>query len=141
MVLPKVINAVKYTAETLKGAAVTLANPNAPIEQSKVIAHRMPARPFTMGERLRMFSWRHCWKYVPVLRFYVFSGIILYGVVKYVLPIKPRNVIQYHDAYEGIHHHEVEQWKGAIQNRQDALYFQKYNPLKKEGEIDVSGHH
>lgn len=29
---------------------------------------------------------------------------------------------------------------GTRQNRQDAEYFKKYNPLKKEGEAEV-GHH
>ena len=36
--------------------------------------------------QIRMWSWRHCWKYLPVFRFYIYSGIIMYGVYKFVLP-------------------------------------------------------
>uniref|UniRef100_A0A0N4ZSA8 Uncharacterized protein n=1 Tax=Parastrongyloides trichosuri TaxID=131310 RepID=A0A0N4ZSA8_PARTI len=141
MVVSKIFGALKYTGETAKGAVMVLANPNAPIEKSIVIPHRMPARPFTSAEWFRMWSWRHCWKYLPVFRYYVFSGFIVYGVFKFVLPIKPRHGIQYTQGYENSHHHEVEKWYGYRQKVQDALYFKKYNPLKKEGEVDVSGHH
>uniref|UniRef100_A0A0K0EIL3 Uncharacterized protein n=1 Tax=Strongyloides stercoralis TaxID=6248 RepID=A0A0K0EIL3_STRER len=141
MVVSKVFDTLKYTGETLKGAAICLASPNAPVEKSKIIASHMPARPFTPAEWFRMWSWRHCWQYVPMFRFFVFSGMISYGIIKYVLPIKPNHIIQKHQMQENVHHHEVEKWYGYRQQVQDALYFKKYNPLRKEGEVDVSGHH
>lgn len=36
--------------------------------------------------QLRMWSWRHCWKYLPIFRFYIYSGIIMFGILKYVVP-------------------------------------------------------
>lgn len=104
-----------------------------------------------------MWSWRYSWKYMPIFRNFLYSGLIVYGVIKFVLPskyfkniftiyyyfilVKPRHKIQYAQAVENAHHHEVEKFYGYRQKVQDALYFKKYNPLKKEGEIDVSGHH
>lgn len=102
MVFEKVWAASKWTAETARGAAVTLVSPNAPIPES-ALHPRMPARPWTAAEwvgyhslitniylhkifQLRMASWRHMWRYLPVMRYYVFSGFILYGVYKFVLP-------------------------------------------------------
>uniref|UniRef100_A0AC35TJH2 ATP synthase subunit f, mitochondrial n=1 Tax=Rhabditophanes sp. KR3021 TaxID=114890 RepID=A0AC35TJH2_9BILA len=139
MVVSKIVSALQFTGETVKGAALVLANPNAKIPESKIVSH-MPARPFTGPEWLRMWSWRHNWKLLPVFRYYVFSGMIVYGIFKFVLPIKPRHGIQYTQGYENSHHHEVEHWYGYRQQVQDALYFKKYNPLKKAGEAEVGGH-
>ncbi|CAO4380773.1 Protein CBR-RIL-1 [Caenorhabditis briggsae] len=139
MVVGKLFEAAKWTAETVKGAAVVVASPNAPIPATD-LHPRMPARPWTAQEYLRMWSWRHCWKYLPVFRFYIYSGVILYGVYKFVLPIKPRHMVQYTKGKEDHHHHEVEHWWGIRQKLADKEYFKKYNPLKKEGEVEV-GHH
>lgn len=49
IMLNKVWDATKWTVETARGAAVTLASPNAPIPESQLHA-RMPARPWTAGE-------------------------------------------------------------------------------------------
>lgn len=46
----------------------------------------------------------------------------------------------YKKGKEDGHHHEVEHWYGIRQKKQDALYWAKYNPLKKEGEAVVGGH-
>uniref|UniRef100_A0A915CIH0 Uncharacterized protein n=2 Tax=Parascaris univalens TaxID=6257 RepID=A0A915CIH0_PARUN len=136
----KIIDAVKYTAETVKGAVVVLFSPNAPIPASKLDPF-MPARPWTAQEWFRMWSWRHCWKYLPVFRYYIYSGFIMYGFYKFILPVKPRHKIIHHQIYDNMHHHEVEYWHGIRQKRQDAEYFRKYNPLKKAGEPEVGGHH
>ncbi|TKR60374.1 hypothetical protein L596_027629 [Steinernema carpocapsae] len=139
MVIAKIFGAVKYTAETIKGAAVVLASPNAEIPASK-LHPRMPARPWTGQEWLRMWSWRHCWKYIPVFRFYIYSGIIVFGVYKFLLPIKPRHMIMYRQGKDDAHHHEVEHWYGVRQKTQDKEYFKKYDPLRKEGAVEVGGH-
>lgn len=55
MVVSRIVDTLKFTGETLKGAAITLASPNAPIPESKVIANRMPARPFTAAEWVSNF--------------------------------------------------------------------------------------
>ena len=52
MPLAKVFNAACWTAETIKGAAVTLASPNAPIPKTD-LHPRMMARPFTAQEYVR----------------------------------------------------------------------------------------
>ena len=49
MVAAKVLESIKWTAETVRGAAVTLASPNAPIPES-ALHPRMPARPWTAQE-------------------------------------------------------------------------------------------
>ncbi|GMR59143.1 hypothetical protein PMAYCL1PPCAC_29338 [Pristionchus mayeri] len=139
MVATKILEAVKWSAETVKGAAVVLATPNAPIPASQ-LHPRMMARPWTTQEYIRMWSWRHCWKFIPVFRFYIYSGIIVYGVYKFVLPIKPRHRIMYTKGKEDGHHHEVEHWYGIRQKLADKEYFKKYNPLKKAGEAEVGGH-
>lgn len=51
----KIIDAVKYTAETVKGAVVVLFSPNAPIPASKLDPF-MPARPWTAQEWVRLSS-------------------------------------------------------------------------------------
>uniref|UniRef100_A0A0M3IKK4 NADH dehydrogenase [ubiquinone] 1 beta subcomplex subunit 7 n=1 Tax=Ascaris lumbricoides TaxID=6252 RepID=A0A0M3IKK4_ASCLU len=127
----KIIDAVKYTAETVKGAVVVLFSPNAPIPAWKLDPF-MPARPFECG---------HGGIYLPVFRYYIYSGFIMYGFYKFILPVKPRHKIIHHQIYDNMHHHEVEYWRGIRQKRQDAEYFRKYNPLKKAGEPEVGGHH
>uniref|UniRef100_A0AC34F6B5 Uncharacterized protein n=1 Tax=Panagrolaimus sp. ES5 TaxID=591445 RepID=A0AC34F6B5_9BILA len=138
MVFHKVWEATKWTAETARGAAYVLASPGQPIPDSK-LHPRMPARPWTAAEWLRMASWRHMWQYLPVMRNYVFAGFILYGVYKFVLPIKPHHKVLYKKGKEDAHHHEVEHWYGIRQKNQDKEYFKKYNPMRKAGEHDV-GH-
>uniref|UniRef100_A0A1I7Z8I5 Uncharacterized protein n=1 Tax=Steinernema glaseri TaxID=37863 RepID=A0A1I7Z8I5_9BILA len=128
MVIAKIFGAVKYTAETVKGAAVVLASPNAEIPASK-LHPRMPARPWTAQE----------W-YLPVFRFYIYSGIIVYGVYKFVLPIKPRHMVMYRKGKDDAHHHEVEHWYGIRQKNQDKEYFKKYDPLRTAESVDVGGH-
>uniref|UniRef100_A0A7E4VPT8 COX6C domain-containing protein n=1 Tax=Panagrellus redivivus TaxID=6233 RepID=A0A7E4VPT8_PANRE len=140
MVVSKVWEATKWTAETVRGAAVVLASPNAPVPESQ-LHPRMPARPWTAGEWVRMTSWRHMWKYLPVLRYYVYSGFILYGAYKFLLPIKPHHKVLYSQGKIDAHHHEVEHWYGIRQKVQDKEYFAKYDPLRKPGQVDVSGHH
>uniref|UniRef100_A0A1I7XK60 Uncharacterized protein n=1 Tax=Heterorhabditis bacteriophora TaxID=37862 RepID=A0A1I7XK60_HETBA len=140
MVVSKVFGAVKWTTETAKGAIQVLASPNNPVPATD-LHPRMPARPWTVPEYIRMWSWRHCWKYIPVFRFYVFSGFILYGVFNFLLPIKPRHMIMYSKSKEDGAHHEYEKWHGFHQKMADKEYFKKYNPLKKEGEIEVGGGH
>ncbi|GMT10734.1 hypothetical protein PFISCL1PPCAC_2031 [Pristionchus fissidentatus] len=139
MVAAKILEAVKWSAETVKGAAVVLATPGAAVPESQ-LHPRMMARPWTAQEYIRMWSWRHCWKFLPVFRFYIYSGLIVYGVYKFVLPIKPRHRIMYTKGKEDGHHHEVEHWYGIRQKLADKEYFKKYNPLKKAGEAEVGGH-
>ncbi|MFH4979964.1 hypothetical protein AB6A40_006673 [Gnathostoma spinigerum] len=135
----RLLDAAKYVAETVKGATIVLFSPNAPIPPSKLVPF-MPARPWTAQEWFRMWSWRYCWKYLPIFRFYIYSAIIVYGIFKFVLPIKPRHRIMHSEMYKNSHHHEVEFWYGIRQKIQDKLYFEKYNPLKKEGEVVPSAH-
>ncbi|KIH45138.1 hypothetical protein ANCDUO_24825 [Ancylostoma duodenale] len=85
MVVAKVFEAAKWTAETAVGAAQALANTKGPVPATD-LHPRMPARPWTAQEYLRMWSWRHCWKYLPVFRFYIYSGIIMFGIFKFVVP-------------------------------------------------------
>ncbi|KAK6755268.1 hypothetical protein RB195_013940 [Necator americanus] len=139
MVVAKVFEAAKWTGETAVGAVQALANTKGPVPATD-LHPRMPARPWTAPEYLRMWSWRHCWKYIPVFRFYVYSGIIMFGILKYVVPFKPRHRIMYHKGKADAHHHEVEHWYGIRQKKADNEYFKKYNPLKKEGEVEVGGH-
>ncbi|WKY12104.1 hypothetical protein Q1695_003574 [Nippostrongylus brasiliensis] len=139
MVVAKVFEAAKWTAETAVGAVQAVANTKGPIPPTD-LHPRMPARPWTAPEYLRMWSWRHCWKYLPVFRFYIYSGIIVFGIFKFVVPIKPRHRIMYTKGKEDSHHHEVEHWYGIRQKKADKEYFMKYNPLKKEGEAEVGGH-
>ncbi|PAV58854.1 hypothetical protein WR25_08859 isoform C [Diploscapter pachys] len=136
MVVAKVLNAAKWTVETVKGAGIVLTSSHAPVPPTD-LHPRMMARPWTFPEYIRMWSWRHCWKYLPIFRFYIYSAVIFIGVFKFVVPIKPRHMIQYHKGKEDAHHHEVEHMYGTRQNRQDAEYFKKYNPLKKEGEAEL----
>ncbi|KJH41082.1 hypothetical protein DICVIV_12946 [Dictyocaulus viviparus] len=139
MVLNKVVNAAKWTAETTIGAAQALANTKGPIPPTE-LHPRMPARPWTIPEYIRMWSWRHCWRNFPIFRFYVFSTIIVLGFLKFVVPIKPRHHIMYHKSKADADRHEAEHWYGFRQKMADKEYFKKYNPLKKEGEIEIGGH-
>uniref|UniRef100_A0AC35FFP0 Uncharacterized protein n=1 Tax=Panagrolaimus sp. PS1159 TaxID=55785 RepID=A0AC35FFP0_9BILA len=127
MVFYKIYEATKWSGETIRGAALVLASPNAPIPPS-MLHQRMPARPWTAAEWLRMASWRHMWKYMPVMRYYVFSAFILYGCYKFVLPIKPHHKVLYKQGKEDAHHHEVEHWYGIRQKNADKLYYKKYHP-------------
>ncbi|KAK6020795.1 hypothetical protein OSTOST_13544, partial [Ostertagia ostertagi] len=72
-----------------------------------------------------MWSWRHCWKYLPVFRFYIYSGVIVFAIFKFVVPIKPRHRIMYHKGKADAHHHEVEHWYGIRQKKADAGVFQE----------------
>ncbi|KHJ77732.1 hypothetical protein OESDEN_22648 [Oesophagostomum dentatum] len=85
MVAAKALEAVKWTAETLVGAVKVVADTKSPVPKTD-LHPRMPARPWTAQEYLRMWSWRHCWKYLPVFRFYVYSGFIMFGILRYVVP-------------------------------------------------------
>lgn len=49
MVVGRIASYAKATAETLRGAAVVLVSPNAPIPATK-LHPRMPPRPFTSAE-------------------------------------------------------------------------------------------
>ncbi|KAI6216224.1 CRE-RIL-1 protein [Aphelenchoides fujianensis] len=133
MVVGKVVEAGKWTLETIRGAAVTLASPNAPIPETK-LHPRMPARPWTAPEWFRMTSWRHIWMYAPVFRYYIYSGIILYGAFKLLVPLKPRHKIMYTKGKDEAHHHEVEHWAGFRQKLQDKEYF------RRRGEAVEGGH-
>ncbi|CAJ0578593.1 unnamed protein product, partial [Mesorhabditis spiculigera] len=139
MVVKAVYNAAAWTVETARGAVNVLISPNAPIPKTD-LHPRMMARPWTAAEYLRMWSWRYNWKYIPVFRFYVYSAAIVYGIYKFVLPIKPRHRIAYAKGKDDHHHHEVEHWYGIRQQKQDKEYFKTYNPLKKPGDVEVGGH-
>ncbi|CAD5218526.1 unnamed protein product [Bursaphelenchus okinawaensis] len=139
MVVGKIVDLAKFTGGTIKGAALVLARPSDPIPETK-LHPRMPARPFTTPEWLRMLSWRHIWQKIPIARFYVFSALIVFGVFKFLVPIKPRHVIMYKTGKEDGHHHEVEHWYGVRQKKQDALYWAKYDPFRVEGAAAVGGH-
>ncbi|VDM62786.1 unnamed protein product [Angiostrongylus costaricensis] len=139
MVLSKVLGGAKWTAETVVGAVRAVANTKDPIPPTD-LHPRMPARPWTAQEYLRMWSWRHCWKYMPVFRFYIFSGIIVFAFFKFVVPLKPRHLVMYGRARANLDRHEAEHWYGVRQKKADKEYFKKYNPLKKEGEVEVGGH-
>lgn len=52
MVFNKVWEGTKWTAETIRGAVVVLANPNAKIPPSE-LHPRMMAHPFTVAEWVR----------------------------------------------------------------------------------------
>jgi len=139
MVVDKIAAIGKSTFDTLRGAVVVLASPNAPIPATK-LHPRMPPRPFTAPEWFRMLSWRYMWQYNPVLRYYIFSVTIVLGVFKFLVPIQPRHKIMYHQSKLDAHHHEVHEWAGFRQKYQDKLYFKKYDPLRKAGAEVPSGH-
>ena len=52
MVAAKLMNAAKWTGETLRGAVVVVASPNMKIPETK-LHPRMPARPWTHAEWVR----------------------------------------------------------------------------------------
>ncbi|VDM67472.1 unnamed protein product [Strongylus vulgaris] len=99
MVVAKIFEGAKWTAETLVGAGQALANTKGPVPATD-LHPRMPARPWTAQEYLRMWSWRHCWKYLPVFRFYIYSGIIMFGILKYVVPCEYIFEPNYSKAYQ-----------------------------------------
>ncbi|KAH7730836.1 CRE-RIL-1 protein [Aphelenchoides avenae] len=125
----RVWHGVKWTAETFRGAAVVLASPKAPIPPTK-LHPRMMARPMTLGEFFRMFSWRYNWKYQPIIRTWLESAAIVWAIYYFVLPIKPRHMVQFAQAQEDSHHKEVEHEYGLKQKLQDQEHFKKYDPLR-----------
>lgn len=54
MVLNKIWEGTKWTAETIRGAFIVLINPNAKIPPSE-LHPRMMAHPFTVGEWVYFF--------------------------------------------------------------------------------------
>jgi len=139
MVLSKLWNAGKWTAETVRGAAVVLASPNAPIPETK-LHPRMPARPSTIPEFIRMLSWRHMWQWQPAIRLLVFSAMIVFSVEFFLIPVKPRHLVMLSQGKENHHKHEREHMYGRFQKRQDELYFAKYDPFRKADAPAVGGH-
>ena len=129
MVIRKVVNGVKWTAETIRGAAVVLASPNAPIPPSQ-LHPRMMARPWLPGEWLRMNSTRFLWQYIPIFRFVVFSTLGTLFVIKFLLPQKPRQRFINAENAAAEHKHEKDSFYGVRQRRQDKIYFEKYDPLR-----------
>lgn len=55
MVATKILEAVKWSAETVKGTALVLANPNAPVPASQ-LHPRMMARPWSAQEYVSFFT-------------------------------------------------------------------------------------
>lgn len=55
MVLQKVWEGAKFTAETVRGAALVLAKPNDPVPPAKLHPRMMPM-PFTVGEWVSFFN-------------------------------------------------------------------------------------
>lgn len=62
MVATKILEAVKWSAETVKGTALVLAHPNAPVPASQ-LHPRMMARPWTAQEYVSLFIYIWEWLY------------------------------------------------------------------------------
>jgi hypothetical protein len=91
----------------------------------------MPAFPATPAEALRIFPYRHYWKYQPLTRSVVFSFMLLYSL--YLMTPLAKSVAQkkIEQGVHGIHHGEASYTYARAQRREDAKYFKEYDPKAK----------
>uniref|UniRef100_A0A158R5E5 NADH-ubiquinone oxidoreductase B17 subunit n=1 Tax=Syphacia muris TaxID=451379 RepID=A0A158R5E5_9BILA len=122
--------AVKFTLDTMKGVVVAIASPNMKLPPAKLDPH-MPARPWTITQWIRMFAWRYHWRYLPMIRFWVFSALTVTILWVFVVPVKPRHMLIRNDINHKLHELETTMWYGRMQKREDDLYFKKYDPFSK----------
>ncbi|KAF7639942.1 hypothetical protein Mgra_00000383 [Meloidogyne graminicola] len=111
--------------------AVNIAmNPSKPIPKTNTHP-RMPAWPLTPTEYLRMFPYRHYWKYQPMVRSIIFSCFLLYPVF-FMSPLyAPVSQAKSKQLGETVHHGEASYIFGRTQRREDAKYFKEYDPKAK----------
>lgn len=125
-IISKLWNFGKATGIYFYGVVDNTLNPGRPIPRTD-LHPRMPAYPYSAAEWIRMFPYRHYWKYFPVIRFVPIAGLIFFCTI-YQIIYSPVGRIQKEGLEEAIHHGEGSLVYGKRQRAEDAKYFREYDP-------------